>query len=276
VCLRFPATESIITGVSGRERPSPRHSLAARDHEVQLNRPERKVGAVRVKFTTILAALIFAGAFAIQPSLVQAAAPPERNAAPSAIDASPLLTVPAETEASVLLLSGIHTKISEVHDQVEGQLLRPVYVGGQLALPQGTLLFGRVTHVRAAGRMHRPAEIGFRFDEVYLPDGETEPVTARLAALESPGLMRVDREGDLKGGRQFSWHLMTGSLIGAGGLAAIPRVAGATAAASAGSIAAAGIVGCLVLLPHGPEVHLPPDTRCRVRFDYSFTVRGQS
>jgi hypothetical protein len=264
-------------GVSGRERPWPRHRLAGRDHEVELSRPERKVGAVRVKFTTILAALLFAGSFAVQPSLVQAAVPPERDAAPaSTIGSSPLLTVPAETEASVLLLSGIHTKISQVHDQVEGQLLRPVYVGGQLALPQGTLLFGRVTHVRAAGRMHRPAEIGFRFDEVYLPDGEMEPVTARLAALENPGLMRVDREGDLKGGRQFSWHLMTGSLIGAGGLAAIPRVAGATAAASAGSIAAAGIVGCLVVLPHGPEVHLPPDTRCRVRFDYSFTVRGQS
>jgi len=229
-----------------------------------------------VKLTSICAALLVAGSLGL-PSGVEAAGPPElRFASATAIGSSPLLTVPAETEASIVLLSGIHTKISQVHDQVQGQLLRPVYVDGQLALPEGTLLFGRVTHVRPAGRLHRPAEIGFRFDEVYLPNGETEPVTARLAALENPGLMRVDREGYLKGGRQFSWHLVTGSLIGAGGLAAIPRIAGATAAASAGSIAAAGIVGCLVLIPHGPEVHLPPDTRCRVRFDYSFTVRGQS
>ena len=237
--------------------------------------PRRKAGAVRVKIITIFAALVFAGSFGLTPPL-RAGAPERRAEVTSATDASSLLTVPAETEASIVLLSGIHTKISQVRDPVEGQLLSPVYVDGQLALPQGTLLYGRVTNVRAAGRLHRPAEIGFRFDEVSLPDGETEPVTARLAALENPGMMRVDREGDLKGGRQFSWHFMTGALIGAGGLAVIPKVAGATAAASAGSLAAAGIVGCLVLIPHGPEVHLPPDTHCRVRFDYSFTVRAQS
>jgi hypothetical protein len=237
---------------------------------------ERKVGSVRMKMTAALGALVFAGNLAVLSGAPVAGAPERRAASASAADSPLLLTVPAETEASVMLLSGIHTKISQVHDHVECQLLSPVYVGAQLALPQGTLLFGRVTNVRAAGRMHRPAEIGFRFDEVSLPDGETEPVTARLASLESPGIMRVDREGDLKGGRQFSWHLMTGALIGAGGLAVIPKVAGATAAATAGSIAAAGVLGCLVLIPHGPEVHLPPDTRCRVRFDYSFTVRGQS
>jgi hypothetical protein len=230
---------------------------------------------VRVKIIAIFAALVFAGSFGL-PSPLRADPPKSRAPVTSATDSSPLLTVPAETEASIVLLSGIHTKITQVHDPVEGQLLSPVYVNGQLALPQGTLLYGRVTNVRSAGRVHRPAEIGFRFDEVSLPDGETEPVTARLAALENPGIMKVDREGDLKGGRQFSWHFMTGALIGAGGLAVIPKVAGATAAASAGSIAAAGIVGCLVLFPHGPEVHLPPDTHCRVRFDYSFTVRAQS
>ena len=236
---------------------------------------ERKVGAVRMKITAVFAALVLAGSMAT-PRVQAAGAPERRAASPSAADSPSLLTIPAETEASIMLLSGIHTKISQVHDQVEGQLLSPIYVGGQLALPQGTLIYGRVTNVRPAGRLHRPAEIGFRFDQVYLPDGETEPVTARLAALENPGTMRVGREGDVKGGRQFSWHFMTGALIGAGGLAVIPKVAGATAAATAGSIAAAGVLGCLVLIPRGPEVHLLPDTRCRVRFDYSFTVRGQS
>ena len=190
--------------------------------------------------------------------------------------ASPFLTVPAETEASIVLLSGLHTKISDVNDRVEGQVVSPVYVDGQLALPSGTLLFGRVTSVRPAGRLHRPAQIGFRFDEVTLPDGETESVTGRLAALEGPSHLRLDREGYLTGGRQFSWHFLTGALVGASALTIIPRVAGAAAGASAASIAAAGFLGYWVLVPRGPEVHLPPDTRCRVRFDYSFTVHGQS
>jgi hypothetical protein len=187
-----------------------------------------------------------------------------------------VLTVPAETEASVVLLSGIHTKLAQVRDPVEGQLTQPIYVDGQLALPTGTLLYGHVTRVRPAGRLHRPAEIGFRFDEVSLPSGETEPVLARLSALEHPGQMRLDREGYLKGGRQLSWGLLTGTLVGSGGLLIIPKVAGATVAATVGSVATAGFMGGYVLIPHGPEVHLPPSTRCRVRFDYAFTVHGQS
>jgi hypothetical protein len=191
-------------------------------------------------------------------------------------DQLPVLTVPAETEASVVLLSGIHTKISHVDDPVQGELLGPVYVNGQLALPAGTLLYGRVTRSRAAGRLHRPAELGFHFDEISLPDGETEPVMARLAAIERPEGLRLDQEGYLKAGRQFSWRFMTGSLLGAGALVAIPKIVGVGAAATAGSIAAAGFLGAYAFLPHGREIHLPPDTRCRIRFDYAFSVHTQS
>jgi hypothetical protein len=236
----------------------------------------RKVEALFMKIKGILAVAL---AFALSAaSNMSAAGPPESSFSRTALAApeSALLTIPAETEASLVLLSGINTKISQVQDRVEGQLLQPVYVDGQLALPEGTLLFGRVTKARPAGRLHRPAEIGLRFDEISLPNGETQSVTARLAALENPGKLRLDREGYLKGGRQLSWHVLTGSLAAASALVVIPKIAGATAAASAGSIATAAALGFYVLFPRGPEVNMPPDTRCRVRFDYSFTVHGQS
>ena len=223
-------------------------------------RMNRRYGALSLTFLLACASLLWAGG------------PP--------ITARPMpstgLTVPAETEASVMLLSGLHTKIAQVRDPVECQLTQPIYVDGQVALPQGTLLYGHVTRVRPAGRLHRPAEIGFRFDQVSLPSGETEPVLARLSGLEQPGKMRLDSEGYLKGGRQLSWNLITGALVGSGGLLVIPKVAGATVAATAASVATAGVLGGYVLIPHGPDVHLPPDTRCRVRFDYAFTVHGQS
>jgi hypothetical protein len=222
---------------------------------------------IGIRYGTLALAILLAGI-----ARLQAVDPPTGTSPmPSAG-----LTVPAETEASVMLLSGLHTKIAQVRDPVECQLTQPIYVDGQIALPQGTLLYGQVTRVRPAGRLHRPAEIGLRFDEVSLPSGETEPVTARLSALEHPGQMRLDREGYLKGGRQLSWNLVTGALVGSGGLLVIPKVAGATVAATAASVATAGVLGGYVLIPHGPEVHLPPDTRCRVRFDYAFTVHGQS
>ncbi|HUI42705.1 MAG TPA: hypothetical protein VL523_12125 [Terriglobia bacterium] len=230
---------------------------------------------MRIRATLLTAALALALA---APAGALSAGDPVggTSAAPGYTAALPFLTVPAETEARVVLLSGIHTKLAEVNDRVEGEVVQPVYVDGRLALPQGTLLFGRITHVRAAGRMHRPAEVGFRFDQVSLPDGEIEPVAARLAALENPGQFRIDPEGTLKATRPSTWKYLTGGLVGTGGLMIVPKVAGATAAATAGSLATAGLLGYYAFVPRGPEVHLPPDTACRVRFDYAFSVHGQS
>ena len=231
---------------------------------------------MRIRALLLTAAMVVASA---APQGLKAAGDPPAGSSTApryTAGSTAFLTIPAATEARVVLLSGIHTKLAEVNDRVEGELAQPVYVDGRLALPQGTLLFGRVTAVRPAGRVHRPAEIGFRFDQVSLPDGEIEPVLARLAALDNPGTMRVDSEGTLKAARTSTWKYLTGGLVGGGGLAIVPKLAGASAAVTAGSVAAAGAFGFFALVPRGPEVHLPPDTPCRVRFDYAFTVHGQS
>lgn len=184
------------------------------------------------------------------------------------------LTVPAETEASVQLLSGIHTQVSRVDDPVAGRLLQSVYVDGQIALPSGSLLYGRITHVRAAGRMHRAGELGFRFEQISLPNGDLEPINAVLASLERPGHLRLDREGYLKGGRGLSWRQMALGLGGGGAVAAV-----GVEAAALGTVLPAGaaaLVGYEIFWPRGEDVHLPPDTHCRIRLDYSLTVRNQS
>ena len=184
------------------------------------------------------------------------------------------LTVPAETEASVQLLSGIHTRVSRVDDPVAGKLLQPIYVDGQMALPSGSLLYGRVTHVRAAGRMHRAAELAFRFEQISLPNGDTEPINAVLASLERPGHLRVDHEGYITAGRGFSWKQLAFGAGAGGALVTVGVKAGAMGAIlPAGAV---GLVGYEILWPRGDEVHLPPNTRCTVRLDYSLTVRGQS
>jgi hypothetical protein len=83
-----------------------------------------------------------------------------------------VVTVPADTEAAIEMLSGLHTRVSHVDDPIEARLLKPVYVQGRVALPYGTLLEGHVTRVRPAGHLHRPAEMSFRFDSISLPDGQ--------------------------------------------------------------------------------------------------------
>jgi hypothetical protein len=189
---------------------------------------------------------------------------------------SPTLTVPAETEAEIQLLSGMHTRLNHVHDRIEARLLTPVLVDGRVALPPGSVLDGRITRVRSAGRFHRSGELAFRFDQITLPDGESEPVSAVLAALDHPRSLHVslDSEGYLKGTRGFSWRGITGGLValGAFGTAKL-AIAGGAAAWPALPAIATGLLGYEFLWPRGHDVSLPPETECRIRLNYPVTVR---
>jgi len=186
------------------------------------------------------------------------------------------LTVPAETEAAIQLLSGIHSRVSHVGDPVTAEVLNPIYVDGQIALPAGTVIDGRITRIRPAGRMRRPAEMALRFEHVTLPDGQNQPLSALLAALDAPARARtrLDSEGILKGTRTLSWKHLAGGMAGLGVLGAI-EVPLASAAVVGVTLPLGGgaVVGYSLLFPKGNDVHVPPDTPMRIRLRKSLTVR---
>jgi len=202
---------------------------------------------------------------------------PHRNGPGLTSPAFPIgsVTVPAETQLSIQMLSGIHTRVNHPNDLVTARVLKPVYVDGHIALPSGSILDGRITMIRKSGHVHRPAELRLRFDEVVLPDGQAEPMAGVLASLQkssNPDL-RLDAEGHFTGGRARSWKTLIGG-AGLGSFGAIRAVATGAAAASVGlSVAGAAAVGYELLWPKGHEVNLPPETQCRVRLNYPLTVR---
>jgi len=186
-----------------------------------------------------------------------------------------MVTIPAETEVSIQMLSGIHTQVNHPNDLVTARLLKSVYVDGRVALPSGSILDGRITMIRKSGHVHRPAELRLRFDEIVLPDGQAHPVAGVLAMLDAPNKLdlHLDAEGHLTGGRGRSWKTLIAG-AGVGGAGAIKVVATGAAAASVGlSVAGAAAVGYELLWPKGHEVNLPPETRCMVRLNYPLTVR---
>jgi hypothetical protein len=187
-----------------------------------------------------------------------------------------LLTVPAHTEAAVQLLSGIHSRVSHVGDPVTAELLQPVYVNGRVALPTGSVVEGRITRIRQAGRLRRPAELVLKFDSITLPDGQEEPCSAGLSALESPHpkTVELDAEGQLKGSRGVSWKRLAGGALGLGTLAfAEAQLASTAALAASLPIGGGAVLGYTFLIPRGNEVHVPPDTRFRIRLYHPVTVR---
>jgi hypothetical protein len=185
------------------------------------------------------------------------------------------VTVPAETQVSIQMLSGIHTRINRPNDLVTARLLQPVLVDGRVVLPSGSILDGRITMIRNSGHVHRPAELGLRFDKIVLPDGQAEPMAGVLAVMDKSSKLdlHIDAEGHLTGGRALSWKTLIGG-VGLGSFGAIKAVAsGATAVSMGLSLAGAAAIGYEILWPRGHEVNLPPETRCLIRLNYPLTVR---
>jgi hypothetical protein len=186
-----------------------------------------------------------------------------------------MLTVPAETEMKVQVLSGIHTQINHVNDPVTAEVLSPVFVQGKIALPPGSLLDGHITMIRNAGHMHRSAELGMRFDHITLPDGQEKPVAAVLAALEHPQMLdfHLDPEGYLTSNRTRSWKTLAGGFTALGTFGALKVVAvGSAGATLALPIGGAALISYEALWRRGREVNMPPDTQCRLRLNYPLTV----
>lgn len=187
----------------------------------------------------------------------------------------PTVTIPARTELSIQMLSGIHTQVSHIDDRIQAMVTKSVYVNGQVALPEGTLIAGRIIRIQEAGRMRRPAELAFRFDRVTLPDGQDAPISAQIIGLDNPhGLnLRVDSEGQFHGTRGYNWKQIAGGVIGLGVFSGI-RVAeaGAVALKPVLPIGTAAVVGYELFFPRGSEVNIPPLTPCSLRLNYPLTV----
>jgi len=187
----------------------------------------------------------------------------------------PTLTVPAETEFNVQVLSGIHSKINHVNDPVIAEVLKPVMVQGKIALPPGSLLDGHITMIRNAGHMHRAAELGLRFDRITLPDGQEKPVGAVLASLEYPKMLDIhlDPEGHLTGNGTRSWKTLVGGVTAVGTFGALKIAAvGSAGATLALPLGGAALISYEALWRRGREVNMPPDTQCRLRLNYPLTV----
>lgn len=185
------------------------------------------------------------------------------------------LTVPAETEVKVQVLSGIHTQINHVNDPVVAEVLKPVYVGGKIALPPGSLLDGHITMIRNAGHLNHSAQLGLRFDRITLPDGQEKPIAAVLAALEHPEMLDIhlDPEGHLTSNRTMPWKGLAGGFGAFGAYAALKVAAvGSAGATVALPLGGAALITYEALWHRGREVNMPPDTQCRLRLNYPITV----
>src|ERR1700720_1762691 len=86
-------------------------------------------------------------------------------------------------------------------------LIAPVVINGEMLLPEGSTLAGRVTSVRRVGLgvLHETAALALEFSHVTLPDGRSFPISVRLTQVDN-SREYVMHDGNIQGVRS------TGSL----------------------------------------------------------------
>jgi hypothetical protein len=146
------------------------------------------------------------------------------------------------TPLQVKLDTGLNTRNARVGDGVEAHLAKPVLLNGEVILPKGTYVRGRVHAARSADRKQKVAPaLRLTFDEIALPSHRTLKAQASVHYL--PGF-DVNADGELTtpeiSRRSVVSSLVFGAVFDAGIGALIARGKGAIIG---------GVLGALIAVP---------------------------
>ena len=197
------------------------------------------------------------------------------SAAPAEVYAAPhRLTVAEGTKIAFTLNNSLSTKNAREGDPFSGVVSRSVRVGDQVAIPEGSVIRGQVSHVQRAGRVKGRSELGLRFDRLEIPGGETYDLSASLSSLEEKEKETVNEEGQVKG--QGSKTRDAAEIGGGAGIGAIiGAIAGGGKGAAIGAGAGAAAGTGLVLLQRGKDVELKRGSELAIQLDRPLTITTQ-
>jgi hypothetical protein len=221
------------------------------------------------------------------PSLVTMPPPPPQSSLQIVAD-SANQQLPAGTLLRLTFLNGLNSAISEVGEPFTAMLNSDLMGSrGELLLPKGTALRGRIDEVLPSRFFSRGGMISLAFDHVVLPTGQQLPITLQLSTDEQTGL--VNKQGVLytdpgvvsklsnsvnQGTELFYKVAQVGFSSGKdigngwGQLVTVP------VAAVGGAVAGAGVAagkGAYSLVAKGADVTLAPDQQVLVRLSQPTT-----
>ncbi len=166
------------------------------------------------------------------------------------------VTIPEGAILELELLTAMDTAVSRVGDEIEAKTLSPVRVQGEVVLPKGTLVEGRVRDVESSGRVKGRAKLAFTFDRVATRSG-SKKIAASFVEREAA-------DGHKKDATVIGGAAGVGAIIGG-------IVGGKKGAAIGATIGGASGTG-VVLATKGREIQLPVGTEVNVRLDQPLVV----
>ncbi len=250
-----------LTVVSGQQLPAPQTASIAPPSPAPIHkepRPERKPKPA------LAAPLPPSAPPAAAPEQAQIAPPPApapiERATPSQPPAPPrarTVTLPADTTLPVRLNQTLDSATTQEGDTFSGVLASDVLVEGNIVLPQGTAVSGRVDTVQEAAHFKGNSLLVIQLTSIH-PRGANLPVStdAYSKAGEGRGKNSAEKIG---GGAAIGAVL--GGIFGGGKGAAIGAAAGGGAGAGAQAIT------------RGQQVQIPAESLVRFKLTSPLTVK---
>ncbi len=167
-------------------------------------------------------------------------------------------TVPAGTELSARLNTGIDSATSRVEDRVEAQVTEAVMQGDTVVIPVGSTLRGEITAVEDAGKVKGRASLAVRFRTLTIA-GHDEPYGVEM------GISRLAPATKKEDAAKIGIPAAAGGIIGG--------ILGGKKGAVTGAVIGGGAGTAVVLTTAGKEIELPAGTVLTMKMGQSVDVR---
>lgn len=131
--------------------------------------------------------------------------------------------VPSGTKLRIILETPIDETFSMVDDEIIGRISENVVVDGEVVVPAGSTVTGKISEINLAKRLHKAGTVRIEFKNLTVPDGRQAPIVAGV----------LTRSGLLKGKYTKKTALISGATV----------LAPAAAGFGAGLVAEGGAVG---------------------------------
>jgi len=154
-------------------------------------------------------------------------------------------TVPSGTILSVRLLETLNTDRNQPGDRFRASLEDAIVMDGNVIVPRGTTVEGRLLEAQQAGRVGGVAQFAMELSQLRLPSGEAVVLQTDTVTRQGEGSVAEDTA-----------KVGAGAAIGA----AIGAIAGGGKGAAIGAATGAGAGTAGVLLSRGKPLILPPET----------------
>jgi hypothetical protein len=92
-----------------------------------------------------------------------------------------------------MLSTPLDSGSAQIGDEVSLKLLRPLVAEGATVLPGGSIIQGRITKVKRAGKNCREGNISWTFHSIRMANGKTVKMQIVSYALAHPGNTSTDR-----------------------------------------------------------------------------------